>query len=323
MIVGISGGRRDPHVKLLRAALRARGAEVAVVDFSGFPKLSQARLGSTRSWRYDDIAQLAPIALDELGVVFVRGASVRDLTWADAGETSADELRRGSRRRRSKLAYQASLLKALARRVPVINSPDAFLFHRQKGWQGALLLRHGVPTPSSLVTSDLDEARAFVERFEGEVVVKPQASGAVVVRADEAFFADRALRRSRRPFLYQQLVSGRSYRVYLLGGEVACAGEIIHDRSRIDWRGRTERVEPYDPPRELRDELRRAVRLLGLPYCGVDLEHDERTDRIYLLDVNPNAYFAEVERLFGVNFPDLLAAYLLEAAIAPALAFQR
>ena len=65
---------------------------------------------------------------------------------------------------------------------------------------------------------------------------------------------------------------------------------------------------------ELARDLRRATRLLELPYCGADLVWDAATERHYLLDLNPSAMFAGWSRLSGHDLAGKLAAYIIELA---------
>ncbi|MBI4701192.1 MAG: hypothetical protein HY744_08545 [Deltaproteobacteria bacterium] len=307
--VGILGRRREAEVPALEAALRARGAQVMVVDFHGFPRHNLATLGP--SPRFDDVLRPGVLALERCDLWVLR-TLCSDLPAPGACRSPAD-LGGYCRAEIARLAFQRSLIEQLAARVPVINPPRAFRFHREKAFQHQMLVRHGLATPRALATSDLARARAFVAELGGRAVVKPLGGGAEVVMADDAFFGGHGAGRGlRRPFLFQQLVAGRSLRAYTLGGRVVSAGEIHHDRRAIDWRERTRRVSACELPAALCAELGRAVRVLGLAYCGVDLEWDERTERHYLLDLNPAALFVGWSRLAGVDLAGCLASFLLD-----------
>ena len=314
MKVGIFGRKVDRQVTDLRDALAARGARPVVVDFHNFPRFNLATLGQ-HVCTYDDLNLPDAAVLTDLDLVHLRGACLADLS-ADATpkELSASTITRHYRRQVSRLSAQLGLARRLARRVPVLNPPHAFLHHRQKAHQYALLARKGVAVPATLVTSDARRARSFAEALPGGAVAKPLAGGAEVVMADEAFFESHAGGMERRPYIFQQYVKGRSLRAYLLGGRVVSMGELSYDRAQVDWREHVQQVLPYSPSAELAAVMKRATRLLDMPCCGMDLEHDELTGELYLLDFNPSALYASWGRMTGTDMAGLLADYLLQVA---------
>ncbi len=312
--VGIFGRKADRQVTDLRDALAARGAAPVIVDFYNFPRFNLATVGEA-ACAYDDINLPRPAALEELDLVHLRGACFADLEPdATPADLAAVDIAAHYREQVARLSLQLGLARRLGRRVPVLNPPHAFLHHRRKAHQYALLARHGLPVPATLVTSDRASARAFCEAQPGGAVAKPLAGGAEVVLADEAFFADHAAGMARRPYIFQQYVKGRSLRAYLLGGRVVSMGELEYDRARVDWREHVTRAVPFSPTEELAARMARAARLLDMPYCGMDVEHDERTDRPYLLDFNPSALYASWARMTRTDMAGLLAAYLLGVA---------
>ncbi len=313
--VGIFGRKVDRQVTDLAAALTRLDARPVVVDFHNFPRFNLATLGRSVC-TYDDLNLPDSAVLTDLDLVHLRGACFSDLD-ADAApaELSAAEITAHYRRQVARLSVQLGLARRLERLVPVLNPPHSFLFHRQKAHQYALLARHGVPVPKTLVTSDAGQARAFARDLSGGAVAKPLAGGAEVVMADEAFFeAQPGGGPLRRPYIFQQYVKGRSLRAYLLGGRVVSMGELEYDRARVDWREHVTRVMPYQPPAGLSALMERAVRLLDMPYCGMDVEHDERSGELYLLDFNPSALYASWGRMTETDMAGLLAEYLLGVA---------
>jgi hypothetical protein len=68
------------------------------------------------------------------------------------------------------------------------------------------------------------------------------------------------------------------------------------------------------PSDALAQQVAKAVRLLDLPCCGVDIEHDEATDRDYLLDFNPAAMFVAWSKRIGDDVPGEIARYLVACA---------
>lgn len=111
---------------------------------------------------------------------------------------------------------------------------------------------------------------------------------------------------------YQCLITpaGRDVRCIVIGGRFVCAMKRINDgdfRSNVEVGGRGER---YDAEPELIELCERAADLLGLDYCGIDVLYDESGNR-YLCEVNSNAFFAEAERVCGVNIAKIFAELII------------
>jgi glutathione synthase/RimK-type ligase-like ATP-grasp enzyme len=310
--VGIFGRRVDPQVGALADALPGVGGRAVVVDFHPFPRWNLATAGERQL--FDDARSFETHDLGKLDVVHLRTTCFADLDPTDELPADAPEVGQYYRGQIAKVSYQIDLLEQLAQRVPVINPPASFRYHRLKALQHQRLLARGIPTPSAVITADPERARTFVEELEGRAVAKPLASGAEVVMADAAFFDAWETRAARRPFIFQQFVKGRALRAYLLGGQLVSMGEIHYDQRYVDWRERTQSVSPYEPSAELLGWMRDAVRLLDLPYCGIDIELDAHTKRFYLLDFNPSALFVGWSRLAGLDMAARIAEYLVAVA---------
>lgn len=308
-IIGLFGRQGDPQVQTLAEALPRAGARPVVMDFHAFPRWNQASLGAELC--FDDLRSREIHDLGDLDLVHLRTACFADLDPEAGLPVDAPAVGRYYRQQVAKVAFQLALLEQLALDVPVINSPAAFRYHRQKAYQHQRLLAHSISTPSAVVTADPRCARAFVAALHGRAVAKPLASGAEVVMADEPFFDAWEARGAGRPYIFQQLVKGRAFRAYVLGGQLVSMGEIHYDQRYVDCRERTQRVSVYCPPPELEEQIRAAVRLLDMAYCGIDIEHDAHTKRFYFLDFNPSALFVGWSRLARVDMAQRIAQYLV------------
>jgi glutathione synthase/RimK-type ligase-like ATP-grasp enzyme len=88
---------------------------------------------------------------------------------------------------------------------------------------------------------------------------------------------------------------------------------IIHsDGKRVDWRAGPVQVERVEPEKALKLQIAKAVKLLGLSFCSIDIEHDDSDGKYHFLDFNPGALFTGWERLAGVNMAARIAEYVLQ-----------
>lgn len=173
-----------------------------------------------------------------------------------------------------------------------------------------------------------DESRFLqeVEKTLGYPMVVKEAFGSLgrqvhLVR-DKAQLLDIYGRLYPYPHLYQQFVqesAGKDLRVIVVGGRaVACmqrqsGGDDFRSNVGLGGKG-----EITDFPEGAREMAERAARALKLDYCGIDLLYGAQG--MLLCEVNSNAFFAEIERVTGVDVAMAYANYIvcvMEGRICP------
>ena len=101
---------------------------------------------------------------------------------------------------------------------------------------------------------------------------------------------------------YQKFVGkgGEDIRAIVIGGKYICAMKRTNKsdfRSNIELGGHGEK---YEADVELIKLCEKTAKILKLDYCGIDVLTDNDGKR-YICEVNSNAFFAEAERVCGVN----------------------
>ena len=168
--------------------------------------------------------------------------------------------------------------------VPVWSAPDRLEVAVDRYRMTVELVRAGLPVPETVITEDLGEAVATVERF-GAAVLKPlfTSKGRGMLRLDPALDVPRILEHHRAesadPFYLQRFVKhpGRDLGVAVLDGR--CLGAYWRIAGDGQWMTTVlsgGRYAPADPPAEALALAERAARHFGLLFTGVDLiEGDE------------------------------------------------
>jgi tetrahydromethanopterin:alpha-L-glutamate ligase len=168
--------------------------------------------------------------------------------------------------------------------VPVWSAPDRLEIAVDRYRMTVELVRAGLPVPETVITEDLGEAAATVERF-GAAVLKPlfTSKGRGMLRLDAAVDVPRILERHRAenadPFYLQRFVKhpGRDLGVAVLDGR--CLGAYWRIAGDGQWMTTVlsgGRYAPADPPAEALALAERAAQHFGLLFTGVDLiEGDE------------------------------------------------
>jgi len=237
----------------LAHALRAKGAEALVVDLAG----CALRLPEPGVWYRGTRLDVEAAVVKKIGDT-ASGWSVRE---------------------------RLQILRHLeASGVPVWSAPDRLEVAVDRYRMTVELVRAGLPVPETVVTEDVDEAVATVERF-GAAVLKPlfTSKGRGMLRLDPALDVPRILERHRAdnagPFYLQRFVKhpGRDLGVAVLEGR--CLGAYWRIASDGQWMTTVlsgGRYAPADAPAEALALAERAARHFGLLFTGVDLiEGDE------------------------------------------------
>jgi glutathione synthase/RimK-type ligase-like ATP-grasp enzyme len=191
----------------------------------------------------------------------------------------------------------------------VVNRPAAAASNGSKPYQSMLIRRFGFEVPDTLVTTDPEEAEAFLAEH-GEIIYK-SVSG---IRSIVSRFAGDKTRLADVvwcPTQFQQYVAGRDYRVHVIGNEVyAC--EIFSDAD--DYRyasrsGKTVEVRPTVLPAGIADQCLSLGAGLDLIVAGIDLRlgYDGRW---YCFEVNPSPGFTYYEHASGQSLSFAIANLL-------------
>lgn len=116
------------------------------------------------------------------------------------------------------------------------------------------------------------------------------------------------------PHFYQRFINcgfGEDIRVIVIGKKAVCA---MKRTNKSDFRSNIElggTGENYPLDGQLAKLCERVAETLALDYCGVDILAG-KDGRLYVCEVNSNAFFAAAERVCGVNVAGAYAGYMLE-----------
>ncbi len=176
----------------------------------------------------------------------------------------------------------------------------------------------GVPIPETVITEDIDEAYATVQRF-GQAVFKPlftsKARGMMLFDASSTARGEiKGFRESSNPVMYIQRrveIPGQDLGVVFLGGEyIATYARVAREDS---WNTTTVfggRYEPYEPSLEVVAVARQAEAVFGLDFTSVDIV--ESTDGPLVFEVSAFGGFRGLKETHGIDAAKLYADHVLE-----------
>jgi hypothetical protein len=213
------------------------------------------------------------------------------------------------------------------RRSAVMGSLDAFVpnaFNNPGRSQAAThkptqLLRArelGLVIPETLITSNPDEARNFIESLDGDAIYKMfngTSLGAFGTRHVQETDLEHLDRLSFCPVIFQRFVKGSfDLRVLVIGDKVF-AGRIEYDDPAevYDSRFVPTQVSPHVLPPEVEERLVRLVQSFGLVYSAIDLRFSDELGYVFF-ESNPEGQFLWIEVEADLPISREIALRLLE-----------
>ncbi len=304
--IGLIGSPEDEQIRRVASALAARRTRVVSLDLTDIPAYVRFH------WQGDSL-RFGDVDLSSLDAALARTAHFAQPIGVLG--SAADPSHDPTLWQRETGALQNAIVSELDGRIPVINPPATYRYHRQKPFMYQALRRAGVDVPEFAVGCDLEQAAYFVDAHGGETVAKPLMGGEVVV-ADLDYLREHHAEFDRRPILLQRRVRGRSLRGYVVEGRVVGLAEIVHG-DVVDWRTDVRAVRAVAADARVAQALVRAAEALGLIFAAVDVEEEGGAGGLpWVLDVNPSPMFAGFEKLSGIEIADPLADCLLRRAQA-------
>jgi Carbamoyl-phosphate synthase L chain, ATP binding domain len=234
--------------------------------------------------------------------------------------------------------------------VRVVNGSRAFTHETSKALQLQVMESLGLPYPKARVINHVSQALEAAEAVGYPVVIKPNigGSGAGVERFLSREELRRAVEEKRLYFgidsvaLIQEAFTPRDNiitRVEVVGGQYLyairihltgndgynlCPGDICRNtqgqelsRSAcpVDAPKSGLKVEGYEPPRRVIEDVERMMEIAGIEVGGIEYVIDDRTGCQLYYDVNALSNFvADPERVIGFNPYTRLAEFLITEA---------
>ena len=196
----------------------------------------------------------------------------------------------------------------------VINCPESIARAANKYVSSYLFQKNGIPTPMTLVTSDLYAAREFLVRS-GRAVVKPvfgyKGIGVECVKSDSsgARRLEGLLKRDGIVYMQEFIPNpGRDIRVFIVNREVA--GSIYRVAPAGGWINNLSQGGLAKPCILTREQERlglKAAEAIGAVYAGVDIIEG---DKPYVIEINGTPSGKGIFEACGVDVTIGIAEYL-------------
>jgi glutathione synthase/RimK-type ligase-like ATP-grasp enzyme len=312
MTVMILSSFEDPHAHAVMQALKSRDVAVELLDLSEFP----TRLAL--SMAFEDGARR--FLLSRFGGGRLDLSTITAVWWRRPQQFRLPASITDPVHRQFAISEATTAFSGLYQSLDAfwINDPVRDEAAHHKPWQLALAQQIGLAIPTTLMTSDPEEAREFWRQHEGNVIYKqfralPDAWRETRRLGQEEVELSANIRVT--PVIFQCFVDAvADLRVTVIGDEIyAAAADARNGEYPLDFRFNGDlRWEPHALPPAVEDALRLLMRRLGLEYGAIDLRLTPE-DQYVFLEINPAGQFLWIELETGQRIAEAIAAHLSTA----------
>ena len=281
-------------------ALRQAGAEIALLDQRDVMK-SKVCLEVGEHVAGHVSSPAGEFDLQDVGAAYVRPYDSRSLSsvrktrtrTASARAAAVDEI----------LMNWCDLSPGL-----VLNRPICAATNNSKPYQSQFIRRAGFQVPETLITTVPEAAREFHQRHR-RVIYKSVSGVRSRVSELTAAHAERLQNVTFCPTQFQKMISGRDFRVHVVGDEVL-ASELVCDAHDYRYPGEHPlEIRPASLPLEIEERCILLARYLDLPRAGIDLRRTPEDDW-YCFEANPSPAFTFYQESTGQPIAAAIARLL-------------
>lgn len=195
----------------------------------------------------------------------------------------------------------------------IVNKHSHMFSNASKPFQAQIIKKHGLLTPPTLITNQIDEVLAF-QKFHRTIIFKSLSGVRSIVRQFNDQDIENLYKIKHCPVQFQSCLDGFDVRVHVIGNKTF-ATKI--KTTGTDYRyahkeeGGSTQLTPFKIPQKVKDNCIALTKALGLHFSGIDLRFT--TDgNVYCFEVNPMPGYSYYEINTGQNISGALADYLIK-----------
>ncbi|MBN2151917.1 MAG: RimK family alpha-L-glutamate ligase [Candidatus Lokiarchaeota archaeon] len=205
--------------------------------------------------------------------------------------------------------------------VYLLNSRRCLETATNKALTSYKLVKHGIPTPRTILCEGFKAATEAFKKLGGDVVLKPLfgSKGVGVMRLTDEGFASNIfynLDRLDEVFYIQEFVEHGNYdiRAMVLGDEMICAMKRVNATDLAQpWKTNVAvgaHGEKIDIPSDLKEIAIKSAKAIGGEFMGVDIA--ETAEGPTVIEVNSVPGFTELQKTTSIDIAGALADYFLD-----------
>lgn len=200
-----------------------------------------------------------------------------------------------------------------------LSNPNNIYQAENKILQLSVARKLGFNIPNTIVSTDSKEIQTFSLKNEQKVIIKPISKSRYKTGGEEKIIFTSNLKKNQImnesfisfPMIFQNEIEKEyELRVTVVGEEVFAAkvDSQSDSDSKLDWRRKRLKFEPYNLPIDIRELSVGLVKELGLGFGAIDLIRTK--DGYVFLEINPNGQWVWIESDTGLKISDAIIQYL-------------
>jgi len=200
--------------------------------------------------------------------------------------------------------------------VKVFNPPLSIEKSVNKHYTSALLEKHGLKSPKTIVAESFRDAMKGFKELKEDVIVKPLfgslGSGMIrVTDQDIAYRVFRALESINSVFYLQEYIPHKNtdMRIFVVGGSAISAMKRVGESWKTNISSGGKPI-PYEPSEEETRISIKAAEIFNLEYTGVDLLQSE-VGELYVLEVNSTPGWEGLQKVTEKNISNEIIEHIL------------
>lgn len=217
--------------------------------------------------------------------------------------------------REEKRQFLRSMLSCVNENAVWYNNFDSQRIAERKIFQLEVASRLGMTVPATCVTSNAEDAKAFISSCSKTIFKLFSGSEDFwqPTRVYKEEYGEHLESLSICPAIFQEYIYGTyDYRIVVLDGEIySVRFDLKNSRYKADVRIDTSILpEQCQIPVNLEDKLRRFMDAMGLRYGAFDFREKENNGEFVFLEVNPSGQFLYLDVLAKTNIASAFASCL-------------
>lgn len=305
-MIAILSNTQDVHARHIVKKLQQRRRDVVCLSKADFENSASVTVSPDAQRGELKLSDGTRIASDDVSAVWHRRPGTVRANFA-----ITDELDRSFAQNEWTQAIDGFFSLSSIRNV----SPPTRQRSATKPLQLSLASQVGLRVPQTLITSDPEEALAFVARHRGAVVHKAMTAPPhqfIDTRAWDSDASQHVADLALCPTILQERVFGPAdVRATVVGNQILSACILTSQgRAEVDSRLDADApCTPYELPDNVGSALLRLMDELGLVFGTIDLKLADNGEHVFL-EINPQGQFLYIEIRTGLPISDTVAEFL-------------
>lgn len=200
-----------------------------------------------------------------------------------------------------------------------LSNPNAIYKAENKILQLSVARRIGFTIPNTIISTDSKIIQTFCLENKQRIIIKPISKSRFKTGGEEKIIFTSSLQTNHVgdesfvsfPMIFQNEIEKEyELRVTVVGNEIFAAkvDSQSDSDSKLDWRRKRLKFEPYNLPFDIQKLALRLVQELGLGFGAIDII---KTKYGYVfLEINPNGQWVWIESDTGLKISDAIIQYL-------------